>query len=268
MNSAGKIDQGVDWSMPWLMPVRDMGKQIASSANWRTELNLMARQTRLCNQRQLPIRFVTQQELPPGESYEAYIHTTGNVPTRDNLHDFFNALIWLTFPHIKAQLNALQAAQIARRGVGKSRGPSRDAATLFDENAALLAISDNPQGHSLAEALRNHQWRKVFVLQREQFKHHTKVLLFGHALMEKLVCPYKAITAHTLVCWVNSDFHQRPVAEQRTILDSQIAMQFESQQLLPNVFSPLPILGVPDWYPSQDGQFYADTSVFRPIRQR
>jgi hypothetical protein len=49
------------------------------------------------------------------------------VPTRENLHDFFNGLVWQTFPLIKRELNALQAAQIAAAGVGKSRGPARDA---------------------------------------------------------------------------------------------------------------------------------------------
>ncbi|HBZ06685.1 MAG TPA: DUF3025 domain-containing protein, partial [Massilia sp.] len=31
-------------------------------------------------------------------------------------------------------------------------------------------------------------------------------------------------------------------------------------------FTPLPVLGVPGWWPEQDAAFYADTSVFRPKR--
>ena len=56
----------------------------------------------------------------------------------DNLHDFFNGLCWLRFPQAKSRLNAIQAGEIARDGVGKQRGAVRDAATLFDENGALL----------------------------------------------------------------------------------------------------------------------------------
>ncbi len=58
-------------------------------------------------------RFVPQESLPEGTAYEEFISATGNVPTRDNLHDFFNGLVWQTFPLIKRELNALQAAQIA-----------------------------------------------------------------------------------------------------------------------------------------------------------
>ena len=41
----------------------------------------------------------------------------GRVETRpDNLHDFFNALIWLAFPRSKARINAMHAAEIPREG--------------------------------------------------------------------------------------------------------------------------------------------------------
>jgi hypothetical protein len=56
------------------------------------------------------------------EPYEAGIARTGRVPTRANLHDFFNALIFLHFPRAKAQLNRLQSAALARDGVGAVRG--------------------------------------------------------------------------------------------------------------------------------------------------
>ena len=45
-----------------------------------------------------PVRFVPHESRPRGEAYEAFIARTGCVPTRDNLHDLFNALVWLTFP--------------------------------------------------------------------------------------------------------------------------------------------------------------------------
>jgi len=268
LNQEGQIDQGVDWNAPWLDPVRELGTQIARSADWRGELNRLARIKSLLTLGRLQVTFAEQQELPPGESYEAYISVTGRVPTRDNLHDFFNALVWLTFPRIKAQLNALQAQQIAHLGVGKSRGPSRDAATLFDENAAVLTVTDTPEGRSIVDALRNHQWNRVFVQDRTQFKQHAGVFLFGHAIMEKLVRPYKAVTAHTLVCWVGDEFHSLPLVEKALFLDAQLALQLETQHLVPSAFSPLPVLGVPDWWSNQDPAFYADTNVFRPVRQR
>ena len=268
MSQTQHIDAGVDWSAPWLATLRATGMQVASSPDWRHALNQLASRAGLCNQHGQAIRFVPQDDLPAELSYEAYINSTGCVPTRENLHDFFNALIWLTYPKIKRQLNALQAAQIARLGIGKSRGPSRDAATLFDENAAILAVTDDETGHALADALRCHQWTEVFVQQRHQFIAHAEVVLFGHAIMEKLVQPYKAITAHTLVCWVDADFHQRNAAEKISHLDQEVAKQLSSCELVTSIFSPLPVLGIPGWWPKQDIQFYADTGVFRPERLR
>ena len=57
------------------------------------------------------IRFVPPQD--DGKAYECRIWERGEVETRpDNWHDFFNALVWLAFPHTK---NAISAAHV--RGV-------------------------------------------------------------------------------------------------------------------------------------------------------
>ena len=64
---------------------------------------------------------------------------TGRVPTRANLHDLFNALIFLRFPKAKAKLNSCSQRQLQADGVGPVRGPLRDAATLVDENAYCLS---------------------------------------------------------------------------------------------------------------------------------
>ncbi len=266
MESSIKIDQGVDWTAPWLSTLSPLGREVASSPHWRDALNQRAARIGLLNHRRLPVQFVPQSELPDGVSYEMHISTSGCVPTRDNLHDFFNALVWLTFPRTKAQLNALQAAQIVRLGIGKSRGPARDAATLFDENAALLAVSETQNGRELVDALRAHQWNEVFLDHRPRFNQEAEVLLFGHALMEKLANPYKAITAHSLVCWVSPDFHHLALSEKCALLDENIAVQLTDRELLPGWFSPLPVLGVPDWCIGQGAEFYADTAIFRPAR--
>jgi len=120
----------IDWTRPWyasVLPAR--GRLDLQRDTVITALNLQARALDLRNPAGLPLGFVPQSDLPEGVAYEEFIGATGGVPTRDNLHDFFNALVWLTFPRIKRQLNALQAAQIALSGVGKSRGPARDGAT-------------------------------------------------------------------------------------------------------------------------------------------
>ena len=192
----------VDWSRPWYDAVRPAAQSVGvthAAVDVVGTFSAHAAALGLVNHAGLPIRFVPQAALPEGAAYEEHIGATGCVPTRDNLHDFFNGLVWLSFPLVKRELNALQAAQIARDGIRAERGPARDAATLFDENAALLVVRDNAEGEALADALRNHRWREAFVECAAMFGTQAQVWLFGHALMEKLMAPYKAITAHTLV---------------------------------------------------------------------
>ncbi|MFP5390608.1 MAG: DUF3025 domain-containing protein [Gammaproteobacteria bacterium] len=260
----------IDWARPWLDSVRPAYARLDLGLD-RTEgiipaLNARARTLALTNHGGLLLRFVPQAELPEGRAYEEFIGATGCVPTRENLHDFFNALVWLTFPRIKRELNALQAAQIAMAGVGKSRGPARDAATLFDENCALLVVQDDVHGHALVDALRAHRWVEGLFERRAQFGLGAEVWLFGHALMEKLTAPRKAITAHTRVVLAGVDYFQLDGESRRAWIDAHVAAQIAEHGLDTSCFTPLQALGVPGWWEGQDKAFYEDTSVFRPKR--
>ena len=260
----GRVPE-IDWQRPWLRHIRETARPITYGDDWRGALNQVAQGVRLRNHLGKPVHFVPQSSLPPGMAYEAFISTTGGVPTRDNLHDFFNALVWLTFPGIKVQLNALQAAELARiqrQGALPGRGKVRDAATLFDENAALLVTCNS----GLLDALRAHCWADVFLDHGEDFWRDCDIYLFGHALMEKLVRPYKAITAHAWPVLVDASVFQLPPQERIARLDAIVAAQLQSGLTSAN-FTPLPVLGVPGWWEGQNADFYADTSVFRPRRQ-
>lgn len=260
----------IDWRQPWLEPLRRMAEPIINAPDWRAALNDAAQAAGIRNHRGMPIRFVPQSDLPNAVAYEAFIGETGGVPTRDNLHDFFNALIWLAFPAIKVQLNALQAAEIARSSnttateitpVGR-RGKLRDGATIFDENAALFITSER----GLIDALREHRWQDLFITRRAAVYRKCEFRLFGHALMEKLVAPYKAITAHTWVMQVGPEFFDLAPVERQSWIDAGIAAQL-ANGLTTKDFTPLPVLGVPGWWPEQHQQFYDDGTVFRPPRR-
>jgi hypothetical protein len=201
-----------------------------------------------------PLRFVDQDELPAGLAYEAFITRTGCVPTRDNTHDLYNGMAWLRFPNIKRRLNQLQTQVIANQGVGPTRGPLRDALTLFDENGAWLRA---PEG--LLDALRRRDWHSLFVAQRAEWA-GAQLTLFGHALLEKLAQPRKGITAHV---WC---------VPQGAGPDDELSVL---QVLQPDVLAsrlhlPLPVLGVPGWWPAnEEPHFYDDAAVFRlPVSQR
>lgn len=189
-----------------------------------------------------PLRFVPQAALPPGEAYEAFIHRSAQVPTRDNLHDLFNGLQWWAQPALKARLNALQAAEIARAGIGDRRGPVRDALTLMDENGALLAAPPPLWG-----ALRARDWRALFITHRAAWR-EARLVLLGHALLEQLAtAPRKPLVAH--------------------VLDAEAPLALSAADWARKPFCPLPVLGVPGWWPAnEDAAFYDDPAVFRPLR--
>ncbi len=261
------MQAAIDWSRPWYASVRPAAQGLAlERLGLIGALNQAAATLALLNHAGQPIRFVPQAALPEGRAYEQFIGATGCVPTRANLHDFFNGLVWLTFPRTKQQLNALQAAQIALAGVGKSRGPARDGATIFDENSAVLVVRAGAQGAALVSALREHAWSEALLARRAQFERDARLWLFGHALMEKLAAPRKAITAHTRVIEAGDDFFACSPAAQAAWIDEQLATALARDGVSTAAFTPLPVLGVPGWWPGQDAAFYADASVFRPRR--
>ena len=239
----------IDWTAPWLADWRAWGEPIAQQV-----VAGLPQPEALNAQARAPVRFVPQAELPEGQAYEAHIRATGRVPTREGLHDFFNALCWMHFPLAKQRLNQLQAAEIASAGVGQVRGPVRDAATVFDENAVLIQAPD-----AVWEALIGHQWHEALVVRRSAWA-HTRLWMFGHAALEKLVRPYKSITVHL---W------RVPSGVTGATLDAWLAGDLQADKLAAKPFSPLPILGVPGWWPDNaDPAFYGDEQVFRPRRQK
>lgn len=198
------------------------------------------------------VRFVPQGMLPEGQAYERFIFETGQVPTRDGLHDFFNGLVWLRFPLAKRRLNQLQAEQIALDGIQPVRGPVRDAITLFDENAALLQAPDE-----LWSALSAREWSALFGALRPLWA-RARLTLFGHALIEKLVQPRKDITAHV---------YRIPLDVATAELDPWLAGDLRPEILAGKPFQPLPVLGVPGWWAANERpDFYVDPQVFRPRR--
>ena len=237
---------------PWNAPFAADGAAVwcarARGVALASELTHLAGKTGPC--------FVPQSDLPPGTAYEQHIFTTGCVPTRDNLHDFFNGLVWLRFPLTKRRLNQLQAEQIAQAGIASVRGPVRDALTLFDENAALLQAPD-----AIWQALLVHDWPRLFGPLRPLWA-KARLVLFGHALLEKLVTPYKSITAHVYRVPVPG-----ALGGDLAAWDAWLAGQLTASELAQKPFTPLPVLGVPGWWPANENpNYHADAAVFRPKR--
>ncbi len=239
----------IDWQAPWLHDLRALGtgahQRVLNGASVAEALNA---------QPGTPVRFVPQANLPAGTAYESFIFDTGSVPTRDNLHDFFNGLIWQHYPQTKRRLNQLQARAIAAQGIGPVRGPLRDALTLLDESGALLQAPE-----PLWQALLARDWQRLFIELRPLWA-QARLHVFGHAALEKLVYPRKAVTAHV--------YRALPAiktgVDLALDLDAWLASALSAEHLATKPFTPLPLLGVPGWWRENENLcFYDDPQVFR-----
>lgn len=243
----------IDWSAPWLTPYQALAAQAAAAATDQTHvcelLNSLGR---------APVRFVPQAQLPADVAYESYIFNSKQCPTRTGLHDFFNGLCWIRFPRTKTRLNQLQATQIEQLGSVTTRGPVRDALTVFDENAAFLIAPPE-----LWEALLAKDWTRLFVTLRPLWA-QAQLVLFGHALLEKLVNPRKPITAHVYIANDDAQFIADQAPKSMAELDAWMAADLSADKLATKPFAPLPVLGVPGWWADNDEpSFYDDDKVFR-----
>jgi len=214
------------------------------------------------NLRGMPIRFVPGSALP-GVDYEAHIHDTGEVSTRENnWHDLFNALVWSRFPRLKAAMNAVHFTEMQQDRIG--RGPVRDALTLFDECGAIV-LSDDIGSLELIAA---HEWQEIFQKHARRWGQRLHFFICGHALLEKFIHPYKAIAAHVVLIHME----QTSPGEQREQLlraiDAYLARTLLAASILrtPGDLAPLPVMGIPGWWArsEQDSSFYANRDVFRP----
>ncbi|TXL68898.1 DUF3025 domain-containing protein [Zeimonas arvi] len=258
---------------PWLAPFAAWATASDPRPVGRLDLgrlNALAEARGLALEGGTPVRFVDAAAAGP-MPYELAIAATGEVPTRVDgpgmVHDWFNALCWLRWPAIKARMNRLQAEAIRARpaSLAGPRGALRDAITLFDESGALFLADDE----GAIASLRGFDWRGLFVARRETFASRVRVLVVGHALLEKLQSPYKALCAHALpVAMALDDVAPgRPDALDR--LDAAVAATLDAGALARERLAPLPLLGIPGWWPgNEDPAFYNDASVFRPGRRR
>ena len=279
---AGVVLADIDWSQPWFTPWRELGEPTArqalqqqsvaealnaityaakgeasaGSGDIASAASVNTTRAGLALGDANEVKFVPQSALPEGQAYEDFIFKTAQVPTRDGLHDFFNGLCWHRFPLAKRRLNQLQAAEIEAQGVRATRGPVRDALTLFDENVVLMHAPDE-----VWDALQTRDWLKLFVDLRDQWQ-QVHLVLFGHALVEKLVTPYKSITGHVYRIASEVNPHDE------VALDAWLVQDLQPAKLATKPYEPLPVLGIPGWCAANaERVFYEDINVFRPKRE-
>lgn len=134
------------------------------------------------------IRFVDQAakrraRLP----YDEQIFTRGEVPSRrDNWHDFFNMLVWATFPETKRAINEAQRAALEARKrpphdalPRHRRLPEQDALAILDEGGVIVAVRDV----DLSDAVAHGAVEPIARAVRDDL---ARVWVLGHAIYEHL----------------------------------------------------------------------------------
>lgn len=216
------------------------------------------------------LRVVAQGEPPAGSAdrlakkYEARIYRHGELQTRaQNWHDLFNLLAWLHFPRTKARLNALHYRELLQaHGPATNRSTLQDALTLFDEGGLIVASTD-AQWLGL---IRTFQWKTLFWEQRAAVLRDMRFYLFGHALYEKALAPYKGLTAKAVLLHVPTALLAADEAARIAQLDAATADWFGDGGALTStqLLAPVPILGIPGWDSANEhGDYYDDSEYFR-----
>lgn len=217
-------------------------------------LNALATTRGTTQSRGLPLRFVAPGGRMAARDYEIQILLSGEVPTRaDTWHDVLNALVWLRFPRFKAALNAAHGEAIASE-TASLRGRRRDALTVLDESG-IWVISRDP---TLPELLRKHAWQALFWDARTRVESGMRFIVVGHALLEKALAPYPAMTGKSLIL-------------PATAFDADAAESAAVSALTavntPRELAPLPVQGIPGWDPANANAVYYDNlEIFRAAR--
>lgn len=218
-----------------------------------------------------PIEFVPQADKPLRwqDDYEPRIYLTGEVQTRlHNWHDFFQVLVWTTFPKTKAVLNARHYHAIRQRKQSnpgsKQRSPLENALTQFDECGAIVVASQK----DLLQLIREFRWKELFWHHRSVLANQLQCFVFGHAVYEKALKPYIGLTAHAILHEVETGFFAWPLAQQLNYLDNKTAQAFAHDLYSsPKRLQPFPLLGMPQWDDNDKESYYDNRNYFRPGRK-
>jgi len=190
-----------------------------------------------------------------------------NAPSVSFPPIMFNALVWSRFPSLKVAMNAVHFRELGSGREGR-RGKQRDALTLFDESGVIVVSSTM----EYLEALAGRDWMSVFRDNALAWHGEIKVFVIGHALLEKFPQPYKSLTAHALLMRLDNSLLAKPRVTLMQMIDEMLAERLLAGSILasPASLSPLPLMGIPGWWPplEQNADFYEDQQVFRPLREK
>lgn len=200
-----------DWAdEPRFAHLADRLRAFADCRDWPDAERLSAESARLglVSCAGAPIRFVLQRHGATrggdvlASRYDVRIHREGAVSTRPrNAHDFFNAMVWLSFPRAKAALSARQHdAWCERLAPGQRRLPGartreQDTLSMLDEGGILVV----PHGVDPGDVDAALAARDSAAVSRWARAGELTVAAFGHALYEHVASGDPAVRGLAVV---------------------------------------------------------------------
>lgn len=258
MQKQDKWDTSVFYTSSIIQQLSDVTNCFSSHTSWPTIDDYQS----IFKLKKVGITPVCQSTLIESfeDQYEPRVYLKKELQTRtENWHDFFNALVWLSFPNTKKTLNSLHFDSASNRKPGTNRSTLENRITQFDECGAVI-ISSNKR---LLELIRNHQWKELFIENKDSFASEIKCVIFGHAIFEKALTPYIGMTCHCILI-EDSNLLEEVQEANYTGLDLYLSILWQDEiSVNPRRFNALPVLGIPGYWSDQSTSFYNNEKYFR-----
>jgi hypothetical protein len=142
-------------------------------------------------------------------------------------------------------------------------GPSRRnrpqyALTQFDEAGAIVCVRDP----ALLAVWDRHDWMSLFHRNAASWRSGDIRIaaVIGHALLEHALVPELFLVGKCVAVQGEEDdeacvAHVADAIAEGRLLDDPLELR------------PLPLAGIPGWYPGQNADFFAEAACFRPLRE-
>ncbi len=222
----------------------------------------------ICSPSGIPLKFIPQADKShkQHDNYEARIYLKGEIQTRlQNWHDFFQVMVWSTYPLCKQLINKIHFEAYTKRRNSHQRTTVENSLTLFDECGVIIVSQDK----QLLELVQKFKWQQLFIENRHAFNRTIKCFTFGHALLEKFLNPYIGMTAHCIFLEVDDGLFDLCLSDQQKQIDKLAASYFkEHNNISPRELHPFPLLGIPGWDSrNENPAYYQNTDYFRTGRR-
>ena len=179
---------------------QDWQKYAAREPTWPQELRFSPVQRIGQRRKRKLAREKADPNRPTLRRYETAICEAGEIPTREaDLHDYFNALIWLQFPLAKYALHRatwLSYQTPHQQAEGNRRSLLADALTRFDEGGMVYFASPEDDVEAIKSLFQKHSDPEKLSFCRE---HARRFAVFGHGLLEAWCLGGRGFTASLLI---------------------------------------------------------------------